>query len=452
MDDPGPLLKAADASLDTKPLDLDAKDKGESVLPSVPVEPDYDVATNPWPDKLGEDAYYGLTGEVVRAIEPETEADPVAILSQFLVGFGNMIGRNCYYRVESTRHYPNLFIVLVGQSSRARKGTSWHRALRVLERCGDEQWSLHRVLSGLSSGEGLIWEVRDPTIRVTADEEKETDPGVEDKRLLIVEEEFQSVLAVGKREGNILGGVLRSAWDTGKLGTLTKHSPARCAAGHISIISHITRDELVASVHSTQAHNGFLNRFLWFAVQRSRLLPFGGKDNVTFAMADRLELAWKFAVLCEREVVMSEPTKELWRDQYPVLTADRKGLFGAITSRSEAQVIRLALVYALLDKSIVIELPHLKAALAIEKYVEQSAKHVFGDLSGNPLVDEIGAFFRANEKGVNQTQISDYFSRNYKRDVIQAALSELLSTGKATCEKIKTGKAGRPLTIWKWRL
>jgi hypothetical protein len=224
---------------------------------------------------------------VVRAIDPHTEADPVAILAQFLVAFGNMVGRRAYYRVEASRHYPNLFCVLAGQSSRARKGTSWQRALRVLERGGDEEWVASRVLSGLNSGEGLIWEVRDPVMR----NGEVVDSGVEDKRLLVVEEEFASVLQAGRREGNILGSVLRSAWDTGRLGSLTKNSPARARTAHVSIISHITRTELLDTVQTTQAHNGFLNRFLWFSVRRSKLLPFGGAEIDMTDLAARLDLA-----------------------------------------------------------------------------------------------------------------------------------------------------------------
>jgi len=45
---------------------------------------------NEWP-VLAEEAYYGLPGEVVKAIGPNTESDPVAILMEFLSRFGNLI-------------------------------------------------------------------------------------------------------------------------------------------------------------------------------------------------------------------------------------------------------------------------------------------------------------------------------------------------------------------------
>ena len=50
-----------------------------------------------------------ITGWSARSsdkLEPETEADPVAILSQLLVAFGAAVGRGAFFQVEATRHHP----------------------------------------------------------------------------------------------------------------------------------------------------------------------------------------------------------------------------------------------------------------------------------------------------------------------------------------------------------
>ena len=49
---------------------------------------------------------------------------------------------------------------------------------------------------------------------------------------------------IARRDGYILSRVLRDGWDRGDLGTLTKTSPARATGAHISLIGHITADEL----------------------------------------------------------------------------------------------------------------------------------------------------------------------------------------------------------------
>lgn len=106
-----------------------------------------------WPD-LHPAALYGLAGDVVKTIAPETEADPAALLVQYLAAAGNMIGRGPFYRVEADRHGANLFVVIVGQTSKSRKGTSWGRVAQVM-RIADPEWMRERVHTGMSSGEGV---------------------------------------------------------------------------------------------------------------------------------------------------------------------------------------------------------------------------------------------------------------------------------------------------------
>jgi hypothetical protein len=136
-----------------------------------------------------------------------------------------------------------------------------------------------RVHTGLSSGEGVIWAVPDP---ITGFEkqgkgsesrrvEVAIDPGVSDKRLMVVESEFAGALTVMCREGNILSRIIRDGWDRGNLATLTKNSPARAAGAHVSIVGHITADELRASLDRISIANGYANRFLWVLVKQARV-------------------------------------------------------------------------------------------------------------------------------------------------------------------------------------
>src|SRR5262249_12515520 len=143
-----------------------------------------------WPI-MDEAAYHGLAGDIVNAISPHSEADPVAILIQILTFFGNVVGPGPYYQVEADRHHTNLFSVLVGVSAKGRKGTSAGRARSVFA-SADEQWTKDRSKGGLSSGEGLINEVRDEVHRWDAKNKtyETIDPGVQDKRLMITEAEF----------------------------------------------------------------------------------------------------------------------------------------------------------------------------------------------------------------------------------------------------------------------
>ena len=82
------------------------------------------------------------------------------------------------------------------------------------------------------------------------------------------------------------------------------------------------------------------------------------------------------------EVRRSEAARAIWYAVYERLAGDRLGLFGAVTARAEAQTMRLALVYALLDCSPLIEAEHLSAGLALWSYPEESTRLIFADAWG----------------------------------------------------------------------
>jgi hypothetical protein len=403
-----------------------------------------------WPT-IRDDAYYGLAGDVVETIRPHTEADPVAILIQFLACAGNIIGKCPYHQIEGDQHHANLFTVLVGESSKARKGTSWGR-IASFAKLADERWYDDRTKGGLSSGEGFISEVRDEIKKWNAKEGawETIDPGVMDKRLMVIEPEFAGVLAVVERHGNTLSPLMRKAWDGGILSTMTRNAPLRATGAHISIVGHITVEELRARLTRTDTANGFANRFLFMLVKRSTvLLPFGGDlldDKVLAGLGERLREAVEAAGSIGR-VGWTSSAADAWKTVYPQLSEGQRGLLGAVTSRAEAQCIRLALIYALLDGAANIDLPHIKAALAVWEYAEASAAHIFGASLGDPIADEIlRALQQAGMAGVNRATIRDLFGRHQSADRIGAALALLMAKSKVRAEVRETG--GRPVEIW----
>ncbi len=221
--------------------------------------------------------FHGLAGDIVRLIAPQTEADPVALLVQLLAAFGSALGRTAYFTAEADRHFANLFVVLIGVSSKGRKGTSWGHIRRLMQ-LAEPNWELNCLQSGLSSGEGLIWHVRDPVEKLvknktTGEMEPEVvDPGIADKRLLVQESEYASVLRVAGRDGNTLSAILRDAWDKGRLQTMTKNSAVKATGAHVSVVGHVTADELRRELSSTEAGNGFANRFLCLVCRVSRFV------------------------------------------------------------------------------------------------------------------------------------------------------------------------------------
>lgn len=133
-----------------------------------------------------------------------------------------------------------------------------------------ESFSETNVVNGLTSGSGLIWRIRDEQARRNT-----VDPGVSDKRLLIVESELGGVLRVCQRKENDLSAVLRDLWDGKTLRSLAKQEPAKATHPHGNLIGHITREELRSTLSKVDTLNGFANRILWYCAKRSKLLPDG---------------------------------------------------------------------------------------------------------------------------------------------------------------------------------
>lgn len=398
----------------------------------------------PYPDPVDPVAFYGLAGDVVRTIGPVSEADPMALLTQFLLAFGNVIGRDPHFMVEADPHFTNEMAALVGETAKGRKGSSWGH-IRALFEAVDRDWTRERVQQGLTSGEGLIWEVRNP---VAGTKRGTEDVGVLDKRLLVMESELASVLQRIGREHNTLSAVLRQAWDSGRLQTMGKQSPARATETHISVIGHITRDELQRRLDRTELANGFANRFLWVAVRRAHVLPEGGRlpeedrARLQCAIAEAIDHAHTI-----KEMRRSDAARARWAAVYPELSEGRPGLSGAATARAEAHVLRLSMLYALLDKTNEIQAVHLDAALAVWAYANATVQWIWGDAMASPLAEQLReAIEEAGDEGVTQAEIYDLCNRNVSRGVIGAALEALRDGGSIVSTQAPTG--GRPTTRW----
>ena len=389
-----------------------------------------------WPAAAAKDAFHGLPGAIVEKIAPNTEGDPVAILTQLLVACGALIGRGSYFQVEATLHHPNQFLLLIGETSRGRKGSALDHVTRLLGEV-DPAFGA-RLATGLSSGEGVVWKVRDGDGQ---------DPGAADKRLLVIETEFASVLKAASRETSTLSSTLRNVWDGRPLALMTRTAPATATGAHISIIGHITHSELRRHATSTEIANGFLNRFVLAAVRRVRLLPEGGNPDPLKGSGLARYLATVLGhAQAAGQVKLEAAARELWWHAYPQLTRPADGLAGDLTARAEAHTIRLALLYALLDGQRQIKTEHLTAALALWDYTARSAAWALAQATGDPLAEQLHAALTRSPDGLTRTQLRDLLHRNLPAERVEQALHTLASTGRATRQQTRT--AGRPAEIW----
>lgn len=385
-----------------------------------------------WPDPPASPAFHGVLGEVVAAVAPHTEADPVAILGTLLATTGACMGRmRTLY--QGSEQASNLFVVLVGDSSTGRKGTAASIGRDVMSEAYPEWERL--IVAGLGSGEGLVAHLK-------KHDQASPDP---EHRALVLETELGRLLTVMAREGSTLSPVIRDAWDGSAIGRFIAREQSLVPWHHVAISAHITSIELRQKLSNVDTANGFGNRFLWLAVRRTRLVPFPRSPKEFIApfvapIRKAIEAAQMPAA-----VEWTPAAAERWEALYAISTTQhRPGLLGALTARAEAQTARLALLYALLDRSSEVGVQHLEAGEAMWDYAARSAVHIFGVSTGNPDADQLLALLV--DGPVEWGDAKRTLGLRRASD-ISAAVEVLRSAGEAEVVKVPRESGGRPLRV-----
>jgi hypothetical protein len=397
------------------------------------------------------EALYGVIGDIIRKLHPQTESHPAGNMLDLLISLGSIIGRGPYYLIESTRHHTNEFGVRVGKSAKARKGTGGNRIREILKQV-DSHWDLFCNAGGIGSGEMVVHRIRDDrTIRDKKGEQR-IERGVDDKRLHISEGEFASILILQNKRDSSLSVKMRDSWDGKALRNETKGEGIEvCRKPHVSIMADTTATDIRDLVTDKDKKNGWMNRFLICIAERTKMLPHGGEDINWQEEVSRLLSVISLARQTER-VFMTRNARCLWTRQYPKLTADVAGTLGAITSRAEAHCLRIALIFALLDESAYeffeepcidldnpshssmrkryrchIDNRHLNAAFAFWQYCFDSARLVFGGETNDQA--KILTFLESGSKTVAEV-VRDLFKRNRRSAEVKLDMDRLVKLKK----------------------
>lgn len=323
--------------------------------------------------QLKADAYLGRAGELVDLMHKQghTEASREGVLAHILAFVGNYVGKDTYIMVGDDKHQPIIWPVIVGETA-AGKGTS-SGPIRRAFRAFDQTYMKANLVAGLGSGEGIIDRLSPET----------DDDGVEhypDPRLLVIEEEFTSVLRKGRRENSILSNTLQTAWDGKPLGTLNRKSNSYAADDHhVTVIGHVTPRGLDDGLSATDFSNGFVNRltFIRVRVQPAVARPLGmSNDELNMAVSILTDI---FRTVKRGEYRLTEEAWKLWELNHETfrITGDTRA--AEALGRTRPQILRTALIYAIIDCSHVVDARHMKAAAAVIGHSIAAVRQLFGD-------------------------------------------------------------------------
>jgi hypothetical protein len=392
-------------------------------------------------------AFHGVLGDIVAAADPSTEADPVGVLGSLLTMVSGLIGPGPHLRIGNTRHPLLIWTLLLGSTGRGRKGEAEATAHLFVGRT-DDAFAAIRV-GGLSTGEGLIERIRDP------DDDNDA-TGTKDKRLVVIETEFGTVLARARREGNTLPTVLRQAWDGGRLGVLNRQ--ALVASGsHVAISGHVTPKEFRAKLSASDLAGGLYNRFLPLYVVRSKELPV--PEGIGEDVLGDLALTLRQAITRAREVErirLDRDATTVWAGgMYADLTGgpDVDGPVAEFTQRAAPYTLRLAGLYAALNGHAWITPADLTAARALVRYAAESAAYILvrtptdAERERDHLRLQVlrDAVIAAGPDGLNGRAVSALFSRKLSAAALEELVARLVADGGFVTEIRPTG--GRPTQV-----
>jgi hypothetical protein len=412
------------------------------------------------PPSATPEMFYGLIGEIGRAAAKGTEVNPVAAMGYCMTMLSAAIGRDVYLSVGNTFHHCRLFMVHVGRTSRGRKGDAQGAGRRIRSAIDNVFEELgHHHSGGLSSREGLAGAIQDP-------KGEDDESGTQDKRLFVVESEFSNTLAQGKREGNTLTAALRDAWDGSDIKPLVKHSPTHCTAPHVAIWGNITPRELKAMMTDGDVSNGFLNRFLFVWAERTGLVPIPARmsDDLVGELAEQTQRIVRWArgtypaSQNSRRMMLTKDAEELYRRAYGGLcTNDAPERVATLLERAAPYTLRLAMLFAIIDETLAIDVRHLRAALAWIAYCTESVNFIFATeqeqashrKSSKHAFDLIEWLrSRPNQKAARSAVIAECFTGHITRAALDELLRTLAADGKVlVTQEGESGKGKRKTNI-----
>jgi hypothetical protein len=141
-----------------------------------------------------------------------------------------------------------------------------------------------------------------------------------------------------------------------------------------------------------------------------------------------------------------------WEEHiYPSLREDRPGMAGVLLARGVSIVLRIALIYYLLDppstgESRGIAPVHLDAAMAVWNYCEESVQMLFKTHSGTLLGDKVLALLA--DGPMTKDKMNDHLSPKQKKE-IDGVLASLEATGQVVKEVEQRDGPGRRAVCWR---
>ena len=400
-----------------------------------------------FPKAMDRRAYHGLLGEIAFSLFPQSEGSHEGIFLSLLTMFGNCIGNTPYVDSNGKLH-TNEFIVLVGESAASRK-SACEKANRPYFEALDpilHNWYWNCLTRSANSGEGILRKLRDPIID---DEGNVVVEGRKDPRLFIYLEEWSKMLTVLTRDGNTLEGLCNELWDSVyPVENNVVGKPMSSSDHHVSIQACVTKADLVKHLRPTQMANGFANRYNFVAVDKSQLLANGSTPLVDPELLQKLATVVEWATQQGR-IYRSQEAMDFWEVVYKQMNKNKTGnSMDTLLGRGVAHITKFSLIFALADMSPFIEVKHIRAAMHVWDYIEDSTAYIFQELEISKDEERILQSMDSEGGTLTRSAVNDLFGARRNPRTLNKIRDMLVLRGFIDIEYVLTEGAKKKTEYW----
>jgi hypothetical protein len=407
-------------------------------------------------DYKAEDAYYGPLGELARRHQLEIEINLPAFYAMLLPAIGWLVGRRAMIQISRDKHFCNLFTVIVGRTG-CGKGMSWNIVQDLIEQIDP---TCHRRLHrDVASAPGLIGLVRDAH-RIKKDKKVIEDEGVADKRCFVLFEEMDNLFTAMGRQGSTLDKVWNMAYDGRSLEN-NKRDPEKATNPHISCVCQITDESFRDAVRTVSkgrgSSNGFFNRFITVRAVKERALTRGGTMPEVGELIQEIQSALASLGSVDSDspkIIQWHPsTYEDWDAFVESLDSEHPFLnrLGGLAARLKPNVMRIAMLFAVIDRDEFIRPDHLRAAKAFCLHCIDDSRGFFHPSSSSfakPSLDD-RVLAVATKDPCAATGFHNRLGNKCGGEALQASLSRLVEQRTLIREDFKPDHGK---TVPRWRL
>ncbi len=380
------------------------------------------------------EASYGLAGRLALEVSPINGISKEAVLFQFLICLSTLCAQKFYYSIGGKKIHAADYLVLVGTTGSSKKGTSFSDVKWFFDQYYPE-FTSSKLKTGVNSGEGLINCIRNKVVGTDIDKrtgkeiEAIKDEGALSKIVLFLETEFSRLLKAGKRDGSTVTEIYRNAWDGVPLEINTSQRSIRSTDYCVSLIAHITPKELKSLVSDIDSSNGYLNRFMFCFITGGVPKPFPESfDRIEFTFTKELVALFNFINAIESaEIVLADNAKELYLEIYNEFYYRPEDKITELLSRNTQHLLKMAMLYAIIDQSQEIKIGHLKASKALIDYSSASIQELFGKDSITKKEAKVLRFLSSQNGTAPRGKIqSDCFRNNSSKEELDSIQDSLI--------------------------